>query len=77
MAYLDTLIDLVDTVAMERDYADHSDPDTMPSADDVAEMLEWAGDAKAPFTGHVHTWTHSDVYCDGCGAYYADVLVTK
>ncbi|OYN81766.1 hypothetical protein [Mycolicibacterium sphagni] len=25
------------------DYADHSDPDAMPTADDIEEMLSWAG----------------------------------
>ncbi|QGH75218.1 hypothetical protein SEA_ENCELADUS_116 [Mycobacterium phage Enceladus] len=36
------------------EYADHSDPDAMPSAEDVEEMLDWAEEAS--------DYRHSDTY---------------
>ncbi|ATG86541.1 hypothetical protein J4T96_gp107 [Mycobacterium phage Finemlucis] len=43
---LATLKELVGAPHNSTDYADKSDPDAMPTADDVAEMIVWADTAK-------------------------------
>ncbi|QXO14375.1 hypothetical protein SEA_CHASER_148 [Mycobacterium phage Chaser] len=49
--YVDHLLDTIADIETERanatEYADHSDPDAMPTADDIADMHAWAERAKA------------------------------
>lgn len=48
-------------------YADHSDPDAMPSADDVAEMLAWQeGADEDDITNYDHDHV-SQMEADACG----------
>ncbi|QFG10366.1 hypothetical protein J4U00_gp113 [Mycobacterium phage DyoEdafos] len=52
--YIDQLLDTITDIETKRmvagtidHYADHSDPDTMPTADEIEDMHQWAARAEA------------------------------